>query len=260
MQQKTIVTNCSLHIDEIETLLASAQQMNKLQRFFKGISTQDLARQHADNQQQRWSSQQTLTILQKQMDGLFALRATAEKQAEHLTLAISTLQAQYNEASIEAPTIVHLQATIHKIDQDIARIDSGNASARKRVEASRSESTRQQEGLQKQIELVEAQLVDIEKKIVAAAQVIATTLAKSYMNSNISERRFDVVIMDEVSMASLPAVYVAASHANQSVVIIGDPQQLSPIFQAKTNEAKEWLGRDLFTYAWHNTFINQCSR
>jgi AAA domain/PLD-like domain len=31
------------------------------------------------------------------------------------------------------------------------------------------------------------------------------------------------------------------------VVIIGDPQQLAPIVQAKTNEAKEWLGRDLFT-------------
>jgi hypothetical protein len=227
-------------------LLTSAQQMNKLQRFFKGISTQDLARQHADNQQNRWSSEQALTNLQKQMDELFALRTAAEKQAEHLTLAISTLQAQYNEANVEAQAIVHLQATIHKVDQDIVRIDSENASVRERVEASPRKSTRQQEGLQKQIELVEAQLADIEKKIVAAAQVIATTLAKTYMNSNISERRFDVVIMDEVSMASLPAVYVAASHANQSVVIIGDPQQLAPIVHAKTNVAKEWLGRDLF--------------
>ncbi len=247
IQQKTIITNCTSRIDEIETLLTSAQQMNKLQRFFKGISTQDLARQHADNQQQRWSSEQALITLQKQMDELFAQRADAEKQAEHLTVAISTLQAQYNEASGEAQTIVHLQATIHELEQDIARIDSENASVRKRVEVSLREFTTQQAGLQKQIELVEAQLADIEKKIVAAAQVIATTLAKAYMNSNISERRFDVVIMDEVSMASLPAVYVAASHADQSVVIIGDPQQLAPIVQAKTNVAKEWLGRDLFT-------------
>ena len=158
IQQKTTIANCSSRIDEIETLLAYAQQMNKLQRFFKGISTQDLARQHADNQQQRWSGEQTLIILQKQMAELFALRATAEKQAEYLTLAISTLQAQYNTANRDAQTIVHLQATIHKVDQDIARIDSENASERKRVETSLGISTRQQESVQEQIELVEAQL------------------------------------------------------------------------------------------------------
>ncbi len=135
---------------------------------------------------------------------------------------------------------------INKLNQDIAQIDALNKPARERAEGRLRQSTKHQEDLQGQIELVESQLADIEKKIVAEAQVVATTLAKTYMNSNISERRFDVVIMDEVSMASLPAVYVVASHANQSVVIIGDPQQLPPIVQAKTNNAKEWLGRDLF--------------
>ncbi len=220
--------------------------MNKLQRFFRGISTQDLAHQHADNQQKRWSSEQTLVTLQKQMGELYALRAAAEQQVEHLALEISTLQAQSSVPTAEAQTIYQLQMAINKLNQDIAQIDALNKPARERAEGRLRQSTKYQEDLQGQIELVESQLADIEKKIVAEAQVVATTLAKTYMNSNISERRFDVVIMDEVSMASLPAVYVVASHANQSVVIIGDPQQLPPIVQAKTNNAKEWLGRDLF--------------
>ncbi len=101
IQQRTAITNYTSQINEIETLLTSAQQMNKLQRFFKGISTQDLAHQHADNQQKRWSSEQTLVTLQKQMGELYALRAAAEQQVEHLALEISTLQAQSSVPTAE---------------------------------------------------------------------------------------------------------------------------------------------------------------
>ncbi len=70
------------------------------------------------------------------------------------------------------------------------------------------------------------------------------------MHFMLRERHFDVVIVDEVSMAPLPLAYITASHANSSVVLIGDPQQLAPIAQAKDkNEmVKKWLGTDLFTH------------
>jgi hypothetical protein len=220
--------------------------MNQLQRFFKGISTQKLARQHADNQQKRWSSEQALTTLQGQMDELYTQRALAEQQVEHLTLAISSLQAQHDTPSAAVQEIYQLQAAINRLNQNIIQIDVRNTPVRERIESTLRQAPKQLEGLQEQLEAVESELADIEKKIIGAAQVVATTLAKTYMNNNVSERRFDVVIIDEVSMASLPAVYTVASHANQSVVIIGDPQQLPPIVQAKTNHAKEWLGKDLF--------------
>lgn len=76
--------------------------------------------------------------------------------------------------------------------------------------------------------------------------MVGTTLTKTYMNQAITGRRFDAVILDEVSMAPLPLVYVAASHAGSSVTLIGDPQQLSPIVSADTPMAKTWLGEDLF--------------
>src|SRR5260221_222788 len=73
-------------------------------------------------------------------------------------------------------------------------------------------------------------------------------LRKNYMNQSLSDRRFDVVIRDEVSMAPLPAVYISASHADSSLVAIGDPHQLAPIVSAKTPIAERWLGTDLFDH------------
>ena len=91
-------------------------------------------------------------------------------------------------------------------------------------------------------------MANIEKSIVEQARVIATTLCKTYMNANVRERPFDVVIIDEVSMAPLPAVYVTASHANSSTVLIGDPRQPARICTAETPIALKWLRRDLFDY------------
>ena len=70
------------------------------------------------------------------------------------------------------------------------------------------------------------------------------------MGTTLRERPFDVLILDEVSIAPLPAVYVAATHATSRVIVIGDPKQLPPIFQAEHDDrAREWLGRDLFQVA-----------
>jgi superfamily I DNA and/or RNA helicase len=49
-------------------------------------------------------------------------------------------------------------------------------------------------------------------------------------------------------MASLSSVYVATSHADRAVVLIGDPQQLSPIANADTHLARKWLKKDLFEF------------
>jgi hypothetical protein len=100
---------------------------------------------------------------------------------------------------------------------------------------------------QRQLDEVEEQIVGIEGNVVGEACMIATTLAKIYMNSTLYERRFDVVVLDEVSMALPPAVLIAASHANRSVILIGDPQQLEPIVSAKTDNARKYLQKDIFT-------------
>lgn len=99
------------------------------------------------------------------------------------------------------------------------------------------------------VEIAEA-LERIEDTVIAEATIIATTLTRAYLRDSIHGRRFDTVVLDEASMAPIPALWVAASLADEGVVVVGDPMQLPPIAIAADGDehkaATKWLGRDIF--------------
>lgn len=67
-----------------------------------------------------------------------------------------------------------------------------------------------------------------------SAKIVGATLAKSYLSETLRERKFDTVILDEASMASIPALWCASYLAESSIVIVGDFLQLPPIVMADT--------------------------
>ncbi len=93
---------------------------------------------------------------------------------------------------------------------------------------------------------IDQQLTQVEDLIVSEASIVATTLTRAYMRDSIKKRRFDTVVLDEASMAPLPALWAVAALATNNVVVVGDFRQLSPIALAQTEVAKRWLGRDVF--------------
>lgn len=58
---------------------------------------------------------------------------------------------------------------------------------------------------------------------------MATTLTRAYLRDSIQLRRFDTVVLDEASMAPIPALWIAASLADKNAVVVGDYKQLPPI-------------------------------
>lgn len=75
------------------------------------------------------------------------------------------------------------------------------------------------------------QLKKHERSLIASAPCIATTLAKAAADSAIYEQTYDVVIVDEASMAYVPQLVFAASLATRNFVCVGDFSQLPPIVQ-----------------------------
>jgi hypothetical protein len=94
-----------------------------------------------------------------------------------------------------------------------------------------------------------AALEQVENLVVAEASVVATTLTRAYKRESVQARSFDTVILDEASMAPIPALWVVAARAEQSVVLVGDFMQLPPIKHSTHDLAEEWLGRDIFDKA-----------
>jgi hypothetical protein len=97
-------------------------------------------------------------------------------------------------------------------------------------------------------EIAEA-LEQIENLVIAEASVVATTLTRAYKRESVQARTFDTVILDEASMAPIPALWVVAARAEQSVVLVGDFKQLPPIKHSTHELAEQWLGRDIFEVA-----------
>lgn len=83
--------------------------------------------------------------------------------------------------------------------------------------------------LKEYVASLQQELSDMEDNIVSNAKLIATTLTKSYQTKSVILRDYDCVIVDESSMAPLPALLCAAGLAKEKIIIVGDCYQLSPI-------------------------------
>jgi hypothetical protein len=103
--------------------------------------------------------------------------------------------------------------------------------------------------LEAELETIEEALDAVEQTVISEATVVATTLTRAYLRDSIQARRFDSVVLDEASMAPIPALWAAAAVADRSVTLVGDHKQLPPIAQATTEAAERWLARDVFAVA-----------
>lgn len=84
-----------------------------------------------------------------------------------------------------------------------------------------------------------------EEDFLEDAYIIGTTLAKAAGDKTIYDKDYDVVIVDEASMAYIPQAAFAAS-LGRHVIICGDFKQLPPIASARHELVDKWLREDIF--------------
>lgn len=101
----------------------------------------------------------------------------------------------------------------------------------------------------REINVLKQKMQELEKQAIMNAKIVGATLAKSYLSETLRQRKFDTVILDEASMASIPALWCVGYLAESSIVIVGDFLQLPPIVLANTPMARKWLGKDIFYHS-----------
>ncbi|MFD4705467.1 AAA domain-containing protein [Gottfriedia sp. NPDC058432] len=107
--------------------------------------------------------------------------------------------------------------------------------------------------IQNKLNKIRGEIREKEKELIDQAKVIGTTLSKCSIDPLIYLRQFDLVIVDEISMAYTPQI-AFASTLGKRIVVCGDFKQLPPIASCFHNEyVKKWLQEDLF----HHTGIVQ---
>lgn len=100
--------------------------------------------------------------------------------------------------------------------------------------------------IEKQIKDIRNKIHAEEKRYVAGAKLVGTTISKVTVDSVFEERQYDVVMFDEVSMAYVTQIVCAATMAKNKFICVGDFKQLPPISQDST--AKKVLNTNIFGY------------
>ncbi|MDQ6598542.1 AAA domain-containing protein [Bacillus salipaludis] len=95
-----------------------------------------------------------------------------------------------------------------------------------------------------------------ELQFVKDALIVGTTLAKAASDASIYEKDFDVVILDEASMAYVPQAAFAAT-LGKRVIICGDFKQLPPIASSRDALVAKWLREDVFHRAGVVDWVNK---
>ena len=92
-------------------------------------------------------------------------------------------------------------------------------------------------------------LLNKEHDVVDGASLVLSTLTNGYFSPLMAEQRFDVLIVEEASMAVLPALFYAACLGRRKTVIVGDPCQLPSIVQSNEDYVRKVMGRNIFEVA-----------
>jgi len=93
---------------------------------------------------------------------------------------------------------------------------------------------------------IEEYFTKMAHQLVDNANLVAATLTSLALHEVLRDGRYDVVVIDEASMASIAYVLPAACLAISRLVICGDFRQLSPIHNSESARAKRWLGESPF--------------
>lgn len=156
------------------------------------------------------NEQRKQTPLEKEREKLTAEKNTIEKTLAHKRLLCEKLP---------------LQA---ELEMEIKRMKS------------------QLEEFDKEIGLLREKISALEKELISDARVIFCTLTKNYMTNLLEGQKFDAVIVDEISMALPPLIFLAGGRATRRAILVGDFCQLPPIVQSDSEISKTRLGTDIF--------------
>ena len=103
--------------------------------------------------------------------------------------------------------------------------------------------------LEEKIRSLQDEISQLEQKTISEAHAIFCTLTKVYTGKELDGQVFNAVIVDEISMALPPLIFLAAGRATSRVILVGDFLQLPPIVRSDTEVSNERLGKDTFHHA-----------
>lgn len=219
-------------IDEDKLSIEKLEKAGIIKKLLAGSSKKKIIEDIALKEIEIESEKQKLNQLKLELNNI---KIKNQEMANHCDNIKSQLTKRYAELQIPSSTVLSSEqitraknSLMEKIRDNDARIDKIN------------------------------QEIQLSKEFIFPnALVVGCTLTKAYIDSKLLNTKFDVMVLDEASMAQLPAVFFIAGIIEKShYVVAGDFRQLSPIASSESLEARMWLKRDIFAQAGIEENVN----
>ncbi|MCJ7507933.1 MAG: AAA domain-containing protein [candidate division Zixibacteria bacterium] len=200
-------------ISQKKQLLSTAEKRNTIVNFFRGTRPQSirLAITNLNNRKM----EKTRTRLQE------------EKRFALLSNELAKLNTSFSERTGRLPKGISIEQIESLLKETESTLDETKI----------------------QIANVEDRISKLNEGVLNNTKIIVSTLAKTFTDPILMNMQFDVVAIDEASIAPLPMLFYVCSLAKEKVLIFGDPKQLAPIALADTPAAQKWLKKDIFQEA-----------
>jgi hypothetical protein len=139
-----------------------------------------------------------------------------------------------------------VETSYPELETKIKKLEKERERLKKILQLSTSEvDSEKLANVEEQLKTLRTEIKDREAEFVNQASVIGVTLSKAALDPLIYEQQFDVVVVDEASMAYVPQIAFASS-LGKRLIVCGDFMQLPPIAMAEHPLVNKWLKTDIF--------------
>ncbi|MCI4463277.1 MAG: topoisomerase DNA-binding C4 zinc finger domain-containing protein [Caldisericum sp.] len=207
------------NLKHLEKQLEKAKNTFFLIRFFTGLDPKQIEQKIIEEQKKEQELLTKKAGLVAHVKKLEEKRSSLRKEFEELKERIEQL---FREAEVE--DCKEAQAKFKTLD------------------------TKLQE-LKQKISIIQAKIENLPREILDNCLVVGATLSKLVLDPFLYKRNYAVMVLDEASMAPLPAIFFTSGLITERFIVTGDFRQLPPIAITDTDMSKKWLKRDIFEQA-----------
>jgi hypothetical protein len=249
--------------DQRSQCLATISEWDRL----AGLSNR-LRETQADIGEQEAKQKQTETAITSCKSSLQQRRAELERaqrawfrRAMKTARALQAIQESERQLQSAENALGSVQLEIAKAQRLVSELEAAlihqqtvcaECPPRQMAEQKLSQLALELDPLEQQIRSLQDEMSQLEQKIIAEARAVFCTLTSLYAGNagkSLGGQTFDAVIVDEISMALPPLIFLAAGRATQRVILVGDFLQLPPIVRGDTPVGDARLGTDTFHLA-----------
>ena len=249
-QEKTLIEN-DLFLQALKNDVAKTQV--NIEAIAKKLETaknnEEHFRQMLSNSRQILEKAKNASVIKRIFSGTNKEQIEKDIKAYENQYKISKLELQSLQKNLD--DITHAKNTISDKIKGASKIDpeSGEILTLGLIRKKKSHLLAKNQSREDEIRRLQQNIQEVQRAILKETLVIATTIARACIDPTIMKEKFDVLIVDEASMAPLPNIFYLAGLCSSHYVISGDFRQLSPIAQGRTPAVQKWLKRDIFSQA-----------